>query len=201
MSAQADKTPHPSRPMADPPSPSRGEGQTESAAHSEPPSPLEGEGARRADEGSTATKHAGKVWQTSKTPRLRRLAKNMRHAPTEAEAKLWSVLRNRRFANFKFRRQLPIGDYIVDFVCLSHQLIVEADGSQHAESSGDAVRDTHLRAQGFGLLRFWNNDILARPAAVADAIWAALDERSPLLTAPVTASRSGSVSTSRETLQ
>nr|WP_244488357.1 endonuclease domain-containing protein [Devosia sp. Root436] len=98
----------------------------------------------------------------------------MRHEPTDAEAKLWLLLRDRRFANHKFRRQLPIGDYIADLVCLSHKLIVEADGSQHAESTTDPARDAYLRAQGFRLLRLWNNDILARPELVLEAVWHAL---------------------------
>lgn len=100
----------------------------------------------------------------------------MRHEPTEAEAKLWQLLRNRRFAQFKFRRQLPIGNYIVDFVCLSHKLIIEADGSQHAESPHDLTRDAYLRGQNFRLLRIWNNLILATPDDVAETVWAALHE-------------------------
>jgi very-short-patch-repair endonuclease len=100
----------------------------------------------------------------------------MRHAPTEAEHRLWNLLRNRRFVQFKFRRQVPIGAYIVDFVCLSEKLIIEADGSQHAESRSDPVRDAYLQAQGFRLLRIWNNDIVTRPAQAADLIWATLHE-------------------------
>ena len=99
----------------------------------------------------------------------------MRHEPTEAERKLWQMLRGRRFENYKFRRQEPIDRYIVDFVCYSARLIVEADGSQHAENSADERRDVELRRRGFRLLRFWNNDILARPDAVADAVWASLE--------------------------
>ena len=95
----------------------------------------------------------------------------MRHEPTEAERKLWHLLRNRRFVNYKFRRQEPIDHYIADFVCYSARLIVEADGSQHAEPDYDLTRDAYLRAQGF-----WNHDILARPDSVADAIWATLTE-------------------------
>ncbi|QQR41040.1 endonuclease domain-containing protein [Devosia rhizoryzae] len=101
----------------------------------------------------------------------------MRHEPTEAERKLWQLLRNRRFAAFKFRRQEPIDHYIADFVCYSARLIVEADGSQHADSKGDATRDNYLRSQSFRLFRVWNNDILARPEHVADAIWARLQEQ------------------------
>jgi len=108
----------------------------------------------------------------------------MRHQPTEAERTLWRLLRNRRFASFKFRRQVPIAPYIVDFLCFSARLIVEVDGSQHAQSGGDVTRDAFLRSQGFRLLRIWNHDILARPAAVADAVWAALHAPGELLTPP-----------------
>lgn len=119
-------------------------------------------------------KRARTDWRTEKTAVLRSFARRMRHEPTEAERRLWALLRNRRFVQFKFRRQLPVGDYIVDFVCLSEKLIIEADGSQHAENARDLVRDAYLRAQGFRLLRLWNNDILARPAQVADLVWATL---------------------------
>jgi Uncharacterized protein conserved in bacteria len=135
-----------------------------SATNAEPPSPLVGEGARRADEGGGPTSGS----------RLRNYARSMRHEPTEAERKLWLILRNRRFANYKFRRQVPIGPYIADFVCHSAKLIVEADGSQHALDDIDKTRDAELIRRGFRLLRLWNNDILARSENVADAIWAAL---------------------------
>ena len=178
MVGQADKTPHPSRPLADPPSPSRGEGKPEcvdnTVQNTGTPSPLEGEGARRADEGSAMQGWARPDWRTEKTPVLRSFARRMRHNPTEAKRRLWSLLRNRRFAQFKFRRQVPVGDYIVDFACLSAKLIIEADGSQHAENSRDSFRDAYLRDQGFRLLRLWNNDILARPAQVADTVWSTL---------------------------
>ena len=101
----------------------------------------------------------------------------MRREPTEAELKLWLLLRNRRFADFKFRRQVPIGPYIADFVCYSAKLIVEADGGQHAESTYDQTRDAELTRRGFRLLRIWNNLILATPDDVADAIWATLHEK------------------------
>lgn len=103
----------------------------------------------------------------------------MRREPTEAEAKCWALLRNRRFVGYKFRRQLPVGNYITDFACLSAGLIIELDGSQHAESASDSIRDAFLRAQGFRILRIWNNDILARPDAVAETVWNALAEVSP----------------------
>ncbi|MBN9334814.1 MAG: endonuclease domain-containing protein [Devosia sp.] len=101
----------------------------------------------------------------------------MRREPTEAELKLWLLLRNRRFAAFKFRLQVPIGPYIADFVCYSARVIIEADGSQHAENLHDAKRDAELRRRGFHLLRLWNNDILARPDDVSETIWATLHEK------------------------
>jgi very-short-patch-repair endonuclease len=122
----------------------------------------------------------------SRTPRtgtLRKYAKRMRHAPTEAEARLWSLLRDRRFASYKFRRQMPLGPYIVDFVCLSAKLIIEADGSQHVDDDRDLTRRGYLEARGFRVLRFWNNDILSDQDSVMETIWSAL-EASSLLTAP-----------------
>ena len=95
----------------------------------------------------------------------------MRREPTEAERKLWHLLRDRRFSGFKFRRQVQVGRYIVDFICPAKRLIVEADGGQHAESAYDAVRDAWLKAQGFRIRRFWNADILARPDEVCDTLW------------------------------
>jgi very-short-patch-repair endonuclease len=107
------------------------------------------------------------------------LAKRMRRAPTDAERKLWSILRAKRLAGWKFKRQEQIDLYIVDFVCFGSRLIVEADGSQHAESTADAQRDAYLSSQGFQVLRFWNNEILTNPDGVATAILAALETPLP----------------------
>jgi very-short-patch-repair endonuclease len=111
------------------------------------PSPLEGEGGSRrlTDEGSV--------------DRTRHFAKQLRKNMTEAEEKLWSALRDRRFESFKFRRQVPIGKYIGDFVCHEKRLIVEVDGSQHEDSEYDRVRDNWLKSQHFRILRFRNHDI------------------------------------------
>jgi very-short-patch-repair endonuclease len=94
----------------------------------------------------------------------------MRRDPTEAERKLWYALRDRRMQALKFRRQAPIGPYIVDFLCIAHRLVVEADGSQHAESKRDAIRDEWLAREGYAVLRFSNRDILmgARERACDD---------------------------------
>ena len=96
----------------------------------------------------------------------------LRASETEAERKLWSMLRARRLGGLKFRRQLPIGRYIVDFACPEKLLVVECDGSQHAESERDATRDAWLKAEGYKVLRFWNHDVLQNPLGVSDTILA-----------------------------
>ena len=103
----------------------------------------------------------------------------MRLNPTDAERRLWSMLRDRRMPSFKFKRQFVIDPYIVDFVCFERRLIVEADGSQHAESEYDRRRDAFLRSQDFSVLRFWNNDILEHAGGVFDAIYAKLTSPHP----------------------
>ena len=115
---------------------------------------------------------SGKVRDRRKL--LQDRARHMRTNPTDAERRLWSMLRDSRMPVFKFRRQQVIDPYIADFVCLERRLIIEADGSQHAESEADARRDAFLRREGFSVLRFWNNDVLKNPAGVFDAIHAAL---------------------------
>jgi very-short-patch-repair endonuclease len=117
------------------------------------------------------------------------LAKTMRKAPTQAEALLWRLLRNRRFSGFKFRRQVPIGDYIADFACFEAKLIVEADGSQHAENAGDKSRDAWFEANGFRVRRFWNADILQRREEVAETLWHDLNGPSPGARAPPSPAR------------
>jgi very-short-patch-repair endonuclease len=107
------------------------------------------------------------------------LAKQMRSDPTEAEQKLWSIVRGKRLNGWKFKRQEQIGDYIADFICFSARLIVEADGSQHADNAGDRDRDAYFSAQGFRVLRFWNNNILANPDGVTTALLAALESPLP----------------------
>jgi very-short-patch-repair endonuclease len=96
----------------------------------------------------------------------------MRGAPTDSELRLWRLLRDRRLSGFKFRRQVPLGPYIVDFLCAGAKLIVEADGSQHVESVRDNVRDAYLANQGWKVLRFWNNEVLQNREGVLDTIYA-----------------------------
>jgi very-short-patch-repair endonuclease len=100
---------------------------------------------------------------------------------TEAEAKIWQRLRAHRFMGLSFRRQLPVGPYLVDFVCLEARLIIEIDGGQHESDQVmyDAKRDAWLRSQGFGILRFWNNDVLKNLRGVLERIAEALQEPPP----------------------
>lgn len=104
------------------------------------------------------------------------LARRLRQTSTEPEVKLWQYLRNRRFMGLKFRRQFPIGSYIVDFVCLSHKLIIELDGGQHTEQvEYDNQRTKYLEHFGFRVLRFWNTDIFFQFDAVLEQIRLCID--------------------------
>ena len=100
----------------------------------------------------------------------------MRREPTDAERALWRLLRARRLCEWKFRPQVRIQPYIVDFVCFETRLIVEADGSQHVENACDERRDAFLTEQGFRVLRFWNKEVLTNRDGVLTAILAALEE-------------------------
>ncbi len=91
--------------------------------------------------------------------KLTPLAKNLRRRMTDAETKLWHNI-NRKSLGFKFRRQCPIGKYIVDFVSFDSMLVIEVDGAGHLDSGSDMLRDEWLRSQGFKVLRFWDNEIL-----------------------------------------
>lgn len=93
----------------------------------------------------------------------------MRRTPSVSERLLWKLLRGRQLEGMKFRRQVPLGAYIVDLVCLEHRLIVEADGPFHDESR-DLQRDHWLTSQGFRVLRFTNSEIISRPENVLMAI-------------------------------
>jgi len=87
-------------------------------------------------------------------------ARKMRKKLTEAELKLWNELRAHRLMELAFRRQMPLAGYIVDFACPAKKLVVEVDGSQHADSPADRVRTAAIEALGWTVLRFWNDDIL-----------------------------------------
>jgi very-short-patch-repair endonuclease len=94
----------------------------------------------------------------------------MRKDATTAENLLWQAIRNNQLGGLKFKRQLPILDYIVDFVCLRVRLIVELDGGQHADSIADKMRDERLCQAGFKTLRFWNDEIIGNLDGVCSQI-------------------------------
>ena len=103
-------------------------------------------------------------------------ARTLRQVSTPPEIKLWEQLRNRRFLGLKFRRQYPVGPYVVDFVCLSQKLIIELDGGQHAEQLVyDGHRTRYLERFGFKVLRFWNNDVLMRFETVLEHVHSSID--------------------------
>jgi very-short-patch-repair endonuclease len=95
--------------------------------------------------------------------------RSLRRNATDAEALLWSRLRNRRLAGYKFRRQHPVGPYVADFACPESMLIVELDGGQHGPET-DAARAAYLEGQGYTVLRFWNNDALGNTDGVLETI-------------------------------
>jgi very-short-patch-repair endonuclease len=101
------------------------------------------------------------------TSRSRGLRKNS----TDAERKLWSILRSRQLGGFKFRKQVEIDGYVVDFLCAEKRLIIEVDGGQHTPER-DAPRTAYLESQGFRLIRFWNNEVLEN----LDGIWTRIEE-------------------------
>jgi very-short-patch-repair endonuclease len=105
-------------------------------------------------------------------PRILTHARELRKTLTDAEQMIWSLLRDRRMAGLKFRRQHPIPPYILDFYCDEARFAIELDGGQHAEQVGyDAKRSEALAQQGIKVMRFWNNDVLSQPEVVAEAIW------------------------------
>jgi very-short-patch-repair endonuclease len=104
-------------------------------------------------------------------------ARSLRRQMTDAEAKLWFALRDRRFASYKFRRQVPVGPFYADFVCFDARVIVEVDGGQHAESRSDAARDRWFAANDFLVLRYWNNDVLQNLEGVLTALLETLHSR------------------------
>ena len=98
-------------------------------------------------------------------------ARALRKQSTDAERLLWSRLRNRRLMGLKFRRQTPIGRYIVDFVCHERNLIIEVDGGQHQERQADDLSRTEwLNSQGFTVIRYWNNQVLGELDGVLESI-------------------------------
>jgi very-short-patch-repair endonuclease len=97
-------------------------------------------------------------------------ARSLRRNSTDAERRLWYHLRSRRLAGLRFRRQQPLGPYIIDFICFEKTLIVEIDGGQHLQAEADKTRDRWLHDHGFLVLRFWNNETLTQTQAILQQI-------------------------------
>jgi very-short-patch-repair endonuclease len=105
-------------------------------------------------------------------------ARNLRQSLTDAECLLWSRMRRRQLAGFKFRRQHMIGPYICDFVCSEAAIVIELDGSQHLDAAAyDSRRDDFLRSKGFRVLRFWNGHVLRETDDVIETIFEALHRK------------------------
>ena len=107
----------------------------------------------------------------------RQLARALRKRLTDAERLLWGHLRDRRLGGWKFKRQYPVGPFIVDFICVEKNLVIEVDGGQHAENEEqDLERSAYLNKMGYRVCRFWNNQVLQETESVLEAIFAILAE-------------------------
>ena len=113
---------------------------------------------------------------------LTQLARDLRKSQTDTEQILWLQLRNRRFLNYKFRRQFPIEPYIVDFICLELQLVIELDGSQHSNQlDKDTERTLFLNQRGFKVVRFWNSDSYNNLEGILESIRLAIEEQEAIV--------------------
>jgi very-short-patch-repair endonuclease len=107
-------------------------------------------------------------------------ARTLRANATDAERFLWQQLRLRQIGEHKFRRQRPIGPYVVDFVCLEKRLVIEVDGGQHnTQVPQDAVREAWLRQEHYTVIRFWNHEVLKQIETVKNVIWSTLNAPPP----------------------
>ncbi len=110
-------------------------------------------------------------------PHLMHNGRNLRKNMTPAEWRLWQYLRGKQLGGYRFRRQQPLGQYILDFVCVNAKLVIEIDGGQHAEQTAyDEMRTRYLQNLGFTVIRFWNNEVLQQTDAVLTAILHKLEE-------------------------
>ncbi len=107
----------------------------------------------------------------------REFARQLRYNLTDTERFVWSRLRSRRFAGFKFRRQFPLGQYVVDFVCLAARVIIELDGGQHTlQREYDSERTRWLENDGYCVIRFWNHQIPDEWDQIEDCLWDKLEQ-------------------------
>jgi very-short-patch-repair endonuclease len=99
---------------------------------------------------------------------------------TDAEIRLWYLLRDRRLSPHKFKRQVPIGPWIADFVCPARHLVVEVDGGQHSGNTHDVDRERDLRSRGYRVVRYWNDEVLNNTEGVLTHLLDALDGKTPI---------------------
>ena len=117
---------------------------------------------------------------------IRQKAKQLRRNSTDAEIYLWSYLRNRQLEGWKFRRQLPVGRFIVDFACAELRLVIEIDGGQHADQVPyELGRIRFLQSKGYQVIRFWNNEVLENIEGVLEALTLTLSQRERELKLPL----------------
>ena len=145
-------------------------------------SPLEGESA---SQGRSPQAHRWGEIKRQYTQQTLQNAQTLRETRTDAEGLLWHYLRDKQLDGYKFRRQQPIGSYIVDFACMPQKLLIELDGGQHAEQHAyDQKRDAFLREKGYTILRFWNHELFENCFGVLESIYEALaaplSDHSPL---------------------
>jgi very-short-patch-repair endonuclease len=155
--------------------------------HSVPPLPLAGEGwgGGFRDEEIAMDDPERPTWKVP--PKLRSNARALRKNSTDAERLLWSELRDHRLNGARFRRQVPIENFIADFVCHAANLVIELDGGQHFSDDGeraDAARTAVIADKGFRVLRFSNLDVMTNRAGVLETIAAAIEARAPTPTLP-----------------
>ena len=133
-----------------------------------------GGGAERSEaEGGNPIKKS----RSRRKPGTTERARTLRWVENSAEGLLWQELKGRRLGGHQFVRQHPIGPYFADFCCRKHKLVIELDGSQHADSAYDRRRDEFMRARGYSVLRFWSHEVLKQRRPICDTILAALDGR------------------------
>ena len=114
------------------------------------------------------------------TPEQLERARRLRRQDTGSEQRIWARLRGRKLNGLKFVRQLPIGNYIVDFACRERMLVIEVDGATHGSDEDmayDAARTTFLEAQGWRVIRVWNDDVVQRIDGVMESVLRAADSR------------------------
>ena len=158
-----------------------------SIRHGQPPLPLAGEGwdgGIHAPE-TTMDRPRNPTWKV--ISKQRDNARAPRKNSTDAERILWSELREHRLIGVGFRRQVPVGSYIADFLCHAAKLVIELDGGQHfadAQEAADSIRSAAIEAEGFRVLRFSNHDVMTNRTGVLETIISAIEASTPTLTLP-----------------